>query len=107
LHNKGVLFLDHSPGNTLIKKVDDVYNFFLVDLNRMRFKSLGFDERIKNFSRLTPHQYIVEIMSDEYAKCLNVDYDTVFNLMWTYTQDFQSKHLRKKRLKQKLKFWKQ
>jgi hypothetical protein len=107
LHNKGVLFLDHSPGNTLIKKVDDVYNFFLVDLNRMQFKSLGFDERIKNFSRLTPHQYIVEIMSDEYAKCLNVDYDTVFNLMWTYTQDFQSKHLRKKRLKQKLKFWKQ
>jgi hypothetical protein len=107
LHNKGVLFLDHSPGNTLIKKVDDVYNFFLVDLNRMQFKSLDFDERIKNFSRLTPHQYIVEIMSDEYAKCLNVDYDTVFNLMWTYTQDFQSKHLRKKRLKQKLKFWKQ
>src|SRR5690606_9065758 len=106
LHNKEVLFLDHSPGNTLIKKVGNNYNFYLVDLNRMQFKTLDFDARIKNFSRLTPHQYIVEIMSDEYAKCLNIDYEKVFNLMWKYTTEFQSKHLRKKQLKQNAKFWK-
>jgi len=106
LHNKNVLFLDHSPGNTLIKKVGNNYNFYLVDLNRMQFKTLDFDDRIKNFSRLTPHQYIVEIMSDEYAKCLNLDYEKVSNLMWKYTVEFQSKHLRKKQLKQKVKFWK-
>jgi len=106
LHNKQVLFLDHSPGNTLIKKVDDSYAFYLVDLNRMQFKTLSFEERIKNFSRLTPHQYIVEIMSDEYAKCMQMDYDTVYNLMWKYTVEFQNKHLGKQQLKRRLKFWK-
>lgn len=106
LHNKEVLFLDHSPGNTLIKKVYDSYAFYLVDLNRMQFKTLSFEDRIKNFSRLTPHQYIVEIMSDEYAKCMQMDYDTVYNLMWKYTVEFQNKHLGKQQLKRRLKFWK-
>ncbi|MBX9808091.1 MAG: PhoP regulatory network YrbL family protein, partial [Flavobacteriaceae bacterium] len=38
LHGKGIEFLDHSPGNTLIKKnTEGNYDFFLVDLNRMDF----------------------------------------------------------------------
>jgi hypothetical protein len=68
LHQKKVHFLDHSPGNTLIKKVGEDYKFYLVDLNRMEFKPLDFETRIKNFSKLTTHKFMVEIMSDEYAK---------------------------------------
>ena len=55
LHEKNVHFLDHSPGNTLIKKVSKDFKFYLVDLNRMEFKPLDFDTRIKNFSKLTTH----------------------------------------------------
>ncbi len=106
LHEKGIHFLDHSPGNTLIKKVDNGYDFFLVDLNRMKFKPLKFKTRIKNFSRLTIHKSMIEIMSDEYAKCSGYDYETVFSLMWKTTQDFQHWFQVKKRLKKKLKFWK-
>lgn len=106
LHEKEVKFLDHSPGNTLIKKTNDGYDFFLVDLNRMEFKSMGFEERIKNFARLTIHKSMVKVMSDEYAKCIDEDYQKVFDLMWTYTEKFQYKYQRKKRLKKKLKFWK-
>lgn len=106
LHEKGILFLDHSPGNTLIKKSNKGYDFFLVDLNRMEFKTMDFETRIKNFSRLTPHESMVEVMSDEYAKCIGEDKDKVFKLMWQLTQDFQEKFLRKKRLKKKLMFWK-
>ena len=51
LHEKQIQFLDHSPGNTLIKKVDGDYQFFLVDLNRMNFKELNFEERMLNFSQ--------------------------------------------------------
>lgn len=106
LHEKGVHFLDHSPGNTLIKKIKNEYYFYLVDLNRMEFKDLGFEERIKNFSRLTAHKSLVAIMSDEYAKCINENFDRVFSLMWGFTQEFQRKYWRKQRIKQKLKFWK-
>ena len=106
LHEKKVHFLDHSPGNTLIKKVGDHYEFFLVDLNRREFKALDFETRIKNFSKLTTHKFMVEIMSDEYAKCINEDYEKVFETMWSDTQAFQDRYHRKRRLKKKLKFWK-
>ncbi|WP_452226017.1 lipopolysaccharide kinase InaA family protein [Lacinutrix cladophorae] len=106
LHEKGIHFLDHSPGNTLIKKVGAEYQFYLVDLNRMEFKEMSFNERIHNFARLTMYKPIVETMSDEYAKVSGEDYNKVFNLMWKETEAFQEKFHRKRRLKKKLKFWK-
>ena len=106
LHENNILFLDHSPGNTLIKVTGTTFDFYLVDLNRMEFKPLDFDTRLKNFARLTVHKSIVEIMSDEYAKCIGKPYQQVFDLMWQYTNEFQEKFQRKKRLKKKLKFWK-
>jgi len=105
LHENNILFLDHSPGNTLIKKVGDNYEFYLVDLNRMKFEPLNFETRIKNFSRLTIHKSMVETMSDEYAKLCHLEYEKVFDLMWKSTEDFQRKFHRKKKLKKKLKFW--
>ena len=45
LHQKGVNFLDHSPGNTLIIKNDNDYDFYLVDLNRMKFMDLCLEVR--------------------------------------------------------------
>ena len=106
LHEKRVHFLDHSPGNTLIQIKDEDYEFYLVDLNRMEFKPIDFETRIKNFSKLTTHKFMVEIMSDEYAKCINETYSKVFNLMWKETEAFQNKYHRKRKLKKILKFWK-
>ncbi|WP_194767839.1 lipopolysaccharide kinase InaA family protein [Tamlana sp. I1] len=106
LHEKGIHFLDHSPGNTLVQLNNGDYKFYLVDLNRMEFRALDFETRIKNFSRLTTHKSMVEIMSDEYAKCSKENYNKVFQLMWKGTKDFQEKYHRKRRLKKKLKFWK-
>ena len=105
LHQKGVNFLDHSPGNTLITKTGDSYHFSIVDLNRMKFGEMDFNTRIKNFAKLTIHKTIIEIMSDEYAKCSNADFDTIFKLMWKNTESFQMKSKQKSMLKKKLKFW--
>ncbi|MCF8274995.1 MAG: Kdo domain containing protein [Flavobacteriaceae bacterium] len=102
LHQKNIHFLDHSPGNTLIKKIGNDYFFYLVDLNRMNFAPLDFETRIKNFSRLTIHKSMIEVMSDEYAKCSGEDYIKIFNLMWKETEAFQEKFHRKKRLKKKI-----
>ena len=108
LHEKGIEFLDHSPGNTLIKKVgEQQYAFYLVDLNRMNFHTkMDFDMRMKNLRRLTPLKEMVVIMSDEYTKFYPQSQVEVFEKMWRYTQEFQAKYAKKQRLKKKLKFWK-
>lgn len=108
LHEKGIEFLDHSPGNTLIKKnIEGRYDFFLVDLNRMEFhKSMSFEMRMKNLCRLTPLKEMVAVMSNEYAKFYPEQEEKIFDTLWKYTADFQEQFYRKKRLKKKLKFWK-
>ncbi|GAA4319551.1 lipopolysaccharide kinase InaA family protein [Pontixanthobacter gangjinensis] len=106
LHENHVQFLDHSPGNTLIQSKGGDYKFFLVDLNRMNFKELNFEERMQNFSRLTPKKEMVKVMANEYSKLIGRPEEEVFEKMWFYTSQFQEKFLRKKRLKKKLKFWK-
>ncbi|WP_347051729.1 Kdo domain containing protein [Flavobacterium olei] len=109
LHEKGVEFLDHSPGNTLIKKAEGSnYEFYLVDLNRMNFHNqMSFEQRMHNFSRLTPKKEMVEVMSNEYSKFYKEKTETeIFEKMWQATVDFQESFAKKKRLKKKLKFWK-
>lgn len=107
LHEKGIEFLDHSPGNTLIKRgAQNNYEFFLVDLNRMNFHdTMDFDSRMKNFNRLTPKTEMLAIMSDEYAKLCGKKYDEVFTKMCFYTDDFQMRFHRKMARKKKLLFW--
>ena len=72
----------------------------------MNFEPMDFETKIKNFSRLTIHKSMIEVMSEEYAKCSGYNYEDVFNLMWQSTEEFQEKFHRKIRLKKKLKFWK-
>ena len=108
MHEKGIEFLDHSPGNTLIRKNNDgSYSFFLVDLNRMQFhETMNFQTRMKNLSKITHKKDMIAVMSNEYAKLSDDDENTVFETMWKLTSDFQYRFHRKKRIKKKLKFWK-
>ena len=108
MHEKGIEFLDHSPGNTLIyKNTDGSYSFFLVDLNRMKFhETIDFKTRMKNLSKITHKKDMIAVMSNEYAKLSNGDETTIFETMWGLTADFQYRFHRKKRIKKKLKFWK-
>ena len=106
LHEQKIEFLDHSPGNTLIQLNNGDYKFFLVDLNRMKFKKLNFEKRMKNFSRLTPKKEMIRVMANEYANLINKPETEVFEKMWFFTNQFQDKFQRKKELKKKLKFWK-
>lgn len=102
MHEAGIYFKDHSPGNTLIQKNGDNYDFYLVDLNRMKFFDLDFNARVTNFSRLTPKKEMVAVMSDEYAKLINEPYEKVFKKMWGETEAFQYRFFRKKRWKKRL-----
>jgi hypothetical protein len=108
LHQKGIEFLDHSPGNTLIKKNEKgVYDFFLVDLNRMSFhEKMSFEIRMKNLCRLTYKVEMVKIMSNEYSIVSGESEELIFKTLWKMTTDFQNQYFRKRKLKKKLKFWK-
>lgn len=109
LHEKGIEFLDHSPGNTLIKKnAEGNYDFFLVDLNRMNFHDkMDFDIRMKNLSHLTPKKEMIAVMSNEYSKLYPTQTEVeIFDKMWFYTNDFQIKFHKKIKIKKTLKFWK-
>ncbi len=105
LHQNKINFLDHSPGNTLIKRTKGGYDFYLVDLNRMKFEEMDFDTRVKNFAKLTIHKSMVKIMSNEYAICSRENENEIYELMWRYTEEFQSRYYRKDRLKKKILFW--
>ena len=109
LHEKGIEFLDHSPGNTLIIKTGPgQYRFYLVDLNRMQFHThMPFEMRMKNLSRLTPKKDMVEQMGAFYAeKYLEKSIAEIVERLWFYTQEFQEAFARKIRVKQQIKFWK-
>ena len=100
LHQSGIEFLDHSPGNTLIKKEGDHYSFYLVDLNRMQFhEKMSFEARMNNLCRITATQSIVEKMSIAYAKVSGLDYDLVYTTFWTNVSNFQKNVKRKKDIK--------
>ncbi len=104
LHEQEIEFLDHSPGNTLIQLNNGDYKFFMVDLNRMNFKKLNFEERMKNFARLTPKKEMIKVIANEYAHLIDKPEAEVFEKLWFFTNQFQKKFQRKKELKKKLKF---
>jgi predicted Zn-dependent peptidase len=105
MHQKGVEFLDHSQGNTLIKDNNNgIYLFYLVDLNRMKFhQTIDFQTRMNNLSHLTPQKEMISIISNEYAKLSGEDEDLIFENLWKLTSEFQFRYQTKKIIKKKIK----
>ncbi|MBD3582616.1 lipopolysaccharide kinase InaA family protein [Flavobacterium selenitireducens] len=103
LHEKNIEFLDHTPGNTLIRKIGEKqYAFFLVDLNRMNFRALSFDERLKNMARLTPEPDLVRVMADEYSKLSGHSFEETFSKLTKFSMAFRDRFYRKRRIKKML-----
>ncbi len=106
LHEKGINFLDHSPGNTLIKKNGEEYEFYLVDLNRMKFQNMSFEERMKNFAKLSPKDIMLDIMSDEYAKLYPLKTKSeIVEVMYYFSNKFSTYYKKKERFKERYFFW--
>ena len=102
LHENGVNFLDHSPGNTLIIRKGDDYDFYLIDLNRMKFQKMNMDDRLQNFSRLTTKPEVMKIMANEYSILSGQPPEEVFQKILFFTNQFQEKRNQKRAMKRKL-----
>ncbi len=104
MHEHNVNFLDHSPGNTLIKKLgDNDYQFYLIDLNRMKFERMSISKRMENFKKLWLSKTMVKIISREYANLNGNSHKELFDLLMKFTKQFKRKITKKKYLKRKIK----
>jgi len=99
LHENNINYLDHSPGNTLIVKKKLNYDFYLIDLNRMKFENMSLNKRMQNFERLSQDTSILSIFSKEYSELYSKDYKLINNLMREKVDNFFSTKRRKKKLK--------
>lgn len=107
LHENNINFLDHSPGNTLIRVLGTtIFEFYLIDLNRMKFMVMDFDTRMKNFAKLSPKDDMLQIMSNEYSKLYPERTEAeITERMKFYSLEFSSSYMRKERFKKKYFFW--
>lgn len=103
LHQKGVWHLDYSPGNILIKRTDDGYQFSIVDINRMEFKTITPLEGCENFNKLWASDEELEIMGREYAKLSGLDESLAIREMQRHNNANKQTKNFKKRLKRVLK----
>lgn len=77
LHEQGVLHLDLSPGNILYHydAARGEYEFYLVDLNRMRFldRPISQQEAMTNLSRLISCPSVTRCLAEAYAEARGWD----------------------------------
>lgn len=99
LHEKGIFHQDYSPGNILVKKVQNEYKFKIVDINRMQFISMSLEERLKNFCKLWAKDKDLEIIAQEYAKCVGKEEAYCIQTALKFSQNHKNKINLKKRLK--------
>ena len=103
MHDARVHFLDHSPGNTLIvKKGNGLYDFYLVDLNRMQFQNLMIEQRMDNFKKMWLSKQMIKIVAKKYASLSNQSEEKLHAILLEKSTQFKRKITKKKYLKRKI-----
>ena len=103
LHQAGVWHQDYSPGNILIKRTESGYQFSIVDINRMEFKSICPLDGCENFNKLWASDEELEIMGREYARISGLDETLTIAEMKRHNDENKRIKNFKKRLKRVLK----
>lgn len=104
LHEAGILHRDYSPGNILFDKVNDKYQFSLVDINRMSFGKISVKDGCANFSRLWGQIPFFELLAKEYAIARGADEDQCRKWILAYRKIFWKRFVKKHKIKYKLDF---
>ena len=95
LHQSHIYHGDFSIGNILFKKVDDRYEFSLVDNNRMKFGAISFERGIRTMGRLgLPAEQLVAI-GKMYGRLWNVDEIVVMERLFHYQKAQRNTYLLK------------
>lgn len=84
LHEKGYLHKDYSRGNILFRHTDKGVEVEIIDLNRIRFRTVNMEEGCRNFERLPGTPEMFAILADEYAKARGFDANECLKLILKY-----------------------
>lgn len=102
LHNKGIYHIDYSPGNILIKKINEKYEFYIIDVNRMKFLDFDIDLRMKSMSKLTNNKQDNDFMAKLYSNISGIEQNIIKNKFDYYLKE-EENYLRNKKKLKKLK----
>ena len=105
LHQKGIEFIDSTPGNILIQEMpDNRYLFYLIDINRIKFHQtpLSFFDRMKNLSKITEETPILHQIERLYSKFYKQDTEHIYQTILYYRSRYNVKIFHKKFLKYQL-----
>lgn len=84
LHEEGYLHKDYSRGNILFRRTDKGVEVEIIDLNRIRFRTVDMEEGCRNFERLPGTPEMFAILADEYAKARGFDANECLKLILKY-----------------------
>lgn len=84
LHEKGYLHKDYSRGNILFRRTDKGVEVEIIDLNRIRFRTVDMEEGCRSFERLPGTPEMFAILADEYAKARGFDANECLKLILKY-----------------------
>ncbi len=102
LHANQIVHQDLSPGNILIKQTKQGYEFRIIDINRMVFKTLSNKQKAKNFNKLWADDSDLAIILSHYADLAGLDKASFVKLGIAYNQANKNAKIRKRKIKQKL-----
>ena len=101
LHLNNIFHLDYSPGNTLICRKDNEFDFQIVDLNRMRFGTVDFERGLFNFRQLDTDRQTLELLAAEYASLCHKDAGKAMKILIDFdrkNKESRSRHGKIKKL---------
>ena len=73
LHEQGLLHKDYSRGNILFALTKQGVKVEIIDLNRIRFKQIGWEEGCRNFERLPLTDRMLTTLTKAYAQARGFD----------------------------------
>lgn len=94
MHQQQICHLDYSPGNILYHQIDGIWQFFVVDINRMRIGPVSITQGCANMGRLWGEEAVYHCIAEGYAAARHIDVEDCFLQMWQAHQAFW--HKRKK-----------
>jgi serine/threonine protein kinase len=102
LHHKNIFHNDYSPGNILIKKDNESYKFYIVDINRMKFTPLSLEMKLQNFSKLWIDDEDLEFMIRQYAFFCKEDEKSLVSLALRISNQYKNAKEFKRNIKKRL-----
>ena len=99
IHQKGVWHVDYSGGNILINQTGDNYEFSLVDINRMEFKTIKGYDGLENFNKMWFDIESLSIIAKTYAKLASLNEETAITKIINYDALLKAHVLRRRKFK--------